>query len=745
MNRTIKEETTLFPLRGYNNNDDYQTAKTPAVKAWQKHEGINEDDYNNYIDRGHWLGLALKNTTVVDLDRVVNKDTGEIVQDGHDTGKLVTATLRAMGYSFHAIHTPNGYQFIFNHTEGITNNTKNVTSISVIADYRVKDKGYIVYPTENTDGRYFVNKSDKPLSDVPDFLKPMKPYHKNIKFLLPLPVQEGQRNDLIFRWLCEVVNFQSDNQVRAVGGIIADYLSDPMDSKDRAAIDKTIESALSRPKREIKKTYQINIQSNGLPVGNELKEALQQRRYKELEEIHKAWEAEGKNGRKPGTISTIRCAMVLKEYVNFIVFDLEENTKLSMYLADEGIYTQNTTLIQRVISWLEPRHNKVKADEVMYYLKNNSDVKEKTNSRYLIPVKNGVFNLENKQLEKFTPDYVFTSKVNTNYYDNPALPNINGWNVEEWIKEIACYDGEIVRLLWQVINDSLNGNYTRKKAIFLVGEGNNGKGTYQELLSNLIGSNNIATLKANEFDERFRLSVLQGKTAVIGDDVPPNVYIDDSSSLKSVITGDTVSVEQKNQPLYSASFKCTVIQSTNGMPKFRDKTAGVLRRFIIVPFKADFEVQAENSDIKDDFIKRPEVLEYVLNKAINLDFETFDIPKVSMQALDEFKQDNDPVYEFKSEVFDMWNIPEVPKNLVYAYYKEFCEENGYKSLSVRKFHNEFKKHLSSNWQTETQAKFTEEKLNRYIGNIKDNKYVEWNYPDSRKPYKTYKQDLLKVV
>ncbi|MDN8849082.1 nucleoside triphosphatase, partial [Staphylococcus aureus] len=70
----------------------------------------------------------------------------------------------------------------------------------------------------------------------------------------------------------------------------------------------------------------------------------------------------------------------------------EENTKLAMYQFDEGIYTQNTTIIKRVISYLEPKHNSNKADEVIYHLTNMVDIKEKTNSPYLIPVKNGVFN-----------------------------------------------------------------------------------------------------------------------------------------------------------------------------------------------------------------------------------------------------------------------------------------------------------------------------------------------------------------
>src|SRR5699024_5807850 len=383
------------------------------------------------------------------------------------------------------------------------------------------------------------------------------------------------------------------------------------------------------------------------------------------------------------------CSLILPEYVDFILFDLEENTRVAMYQPHEGTYTRNTTLIKRVISWLEPNLNNNKAEEVIYHLTNNAEVKEPTVSRHLIPVKNGVFNLQTKQLEPFSPNHVFTSKISTPYVESPIKPVIDGWDIDKWLSSIACGDKEVVNLLWQVISDSLNGNYSRKKAIFLIGDGNNGKGTFQELITNLIGMKNIATLKVNQFEERFQLGILEGKTAVIGDDVPANVYIDDSSNFNSVVTGDIVQVELKNKQPYNTAFRCSVIQSTNGMPKFRNKTNGTIRRVLIVPFNADFNGTKENFKIKDEYIKDEKVLQYVLHKAINMDFERFDEPDASKQELEIFKQDNDPVLDFKYSVFDEWNIPEVPKYLVYEFYKVFCNENGFKPLSERQFHKQF--------------------------------------------------------
>lgn len=454
----------------------------------------------------------------------------------------------------------------------------------------------------------------------------------------------------------------------------------------------------------------------------DLQNVLKARRFEELKsmaaKLKGEWEgsgAKGKTPKKPKILTPKRCAEILAEYTRFILFDIEENTRLAMYRPESGIYTQNATLIKRVISWLEPELNNSKAEDVIYHLTNTAEIKGKTESRYLIPVENGVFNLKTKRLEPFSSKYVFTTKISTRYNPHITNPVIDDWNVEDWLSSIACGDKEIIHLLWQVMNDSLNGNYTRQKAIFLVGDGNNGKGTFQELIINLIGAQNIASLKVNEFDMRFRLSALEGKTAVIGDDVPINVYIDDSSNFNSVVTGDRVQVEFKNKPIYNTVFRCTVIQSTNGMPNFRNKTSATIRRIIIVPFNADFNGSVKNFKIKDEYIKNEKVLQYILHKSIHMDFEDFDIPESSKRELEVFRQDNDPVWDFKLTVFDEWKIDKVPKSVVYEFYKKFCNDNGYKYMAAIQFHKLFKTYITDEWNPDSTGRFIYTNLIHELG------------------------------
>ncbi len=473
--------------------------------------------------------------------------------------------------------------------------------------------------------------------------------------------------------------------------------------------------------------------------GSELKEHLELKGDSVRNKMIEDWEQNGKKGLKPTVINTLTCAKILNDFCVFVMLNDQDNTPLSVYKADEGIYTNSSLYIDRLVGWLEPQHNEFKTNEVKYYLKRNARVQDKTNEPFLIPVNNGIYNKKTGELEEFTPDYVFTTKISTNFNSNVNSPVINGWEFNEWLSSIACNDEEIIKLLWQVIADSLNGNHTRGKAIFFTGSGSNGKGTFQDLIQNLIGRKNIAALKIKDFDDKHAMSELVGVTCVIGDDNAPGDYVDDSSNFKSVITGDIVRVEEKYVKAYNDSFKCTVIQSTNGLPRFKDTTGALYERLLIVPFDASFKGVTKNRNIKNKYIADKRVLEYILYHALQLDFEDFINPSKSIDALHEYKIDNDPIYEFKNEVFDDFEALKIPKAMVYAFYCDFCQKNGYKPKSNKAFHKEFKQFLSNEWDVDKARNCNHEDYHEMMG-VSENRMTilasEYGFLADKK-YKVY--------
>lgn len=385
------------------------------------------------------------------------------------------------------------------------------------------------------------------------------------------------------------------------------------------------------------------------------------------------------------------------------------NDRIAVYDPDRGYYHKDPSFAYRIIRLLEPNFNETKAKNVLFMLtattrKHQYDsfsadfpIGEFKDPRRFILVKNGIYDKKEKVLKGFTHQFVAFSTIGTEYDFFAKSPIIDGWDIDSWLLDLMSGDEELVQLLWQVISASLNGNYSYRKSIWFVGEGNDGKGTVQQLITNLVGMKNVASLKLNQFSERFALSMIEGKTVIIGDDVQAGIYVDESSNFNSVVTGEPVLVEEKNKQPYTTVFKKTVIQSTNELPKFKNKTNGTYRRFTIIPFKKSFSSKEDNWSIKDDYIYREEVLEYVLKKALEISFDRFIEPEASKLALEDFKESNDTVKLFVNEWFDKFESTRLPVRFLWWLYQEWCKEEGVTKLTKRKFENQLTKNMPNGW------------------------------------------------
>lgn len=384
------------------------------------------------------------------------------------------------------------------------------------------------------------------------------------------------------------------------------------------------------------------------------------------------------------------------------------NGRVAIYDPDEGFYHKDPKFAYKIIHLLQPTFNETKCRNVLFMLASMDreyefqgmycDFEpEYRDVRRFILVENGIYDRQKRKLLPFDYKFINFSTIETKIVPDAPLPAIGGWDVESWLLDLMSGDEDLVNLLWQVISASLNGNYSYRKSIWLVGNGNDGKGTYQQLITNLIGNSNVAPLKLNQFAERFGLAIIEGKTVIIGDDVQAGIYVDESSNFNSVVTGEPVSVEKKGENPYMAVFKKTVIQSTNGMPSFKNKSNGTYRRIIIIPFLKTFSAKDDNWSIKDDYIKRPEVLEYVLWKAINLNFDRFSEPKATEEQMKVFKKDNNTVLAFVEEWFDNFESTALPTRFLWWLYKEWCKENGYTALKKTTFEKELAGNIPAGW------------------------------------------------
>ena len=116
-----------------------------------------------------------------------------------------------------------------------------------------------------------------------------------------------------------------------------------------------------------------------------------------------------------------------------------------------------------------------------------------------------------------------------------------------------------------------------------------------------------------------------------------------------------------------------MVQCLNETPRIKDKSDSFFRRQIYIPMDKCF-TGVERKYIKNEYIHREDVLEYVMFRVLNMNYYSLSEPERCKTALDEFKMANDPIRtfwdEFRSEF--VWDV--LPNKFLYALYKSWYEK-----------------------------------------------------------------------
>lgn len=354
-----------------------------------------------------------------------------------------------------------------------------------------------------------------------------------------------------------------------------------------------------------------------------------------------------------------------------------ENSDIGIYQYDgenEGVYVTSESSLEALIREYNPTASRYEIAESVAALKVMCPKVVRNENADLVAVNNGIYDYRTKQLEPFSPDYVFTSKSPHNFVEGAPNPIIHNdedgtdWDVVSWMNSLSD-NPEVVKLLWQVLGAVVRPNVRWDKSAWLYStKGNNGKGTFCALARNLCGEAACESISLKAFGQRFMLEPLTRVSAIITDENDTGTYLDDASALKSIITGDALFIDRKFKNGITLRFKGFMIQCVNELPRFRDKTESMYRRLLVIPFEKCFKGQ-ERKYIKSDYLHRKEVLEYVLYHVLaETDYYELDEPAACKSMLAEFMEYNDATRQFLSDVLPKATWSLLPWQFVYDVY-----------------------------------------------------------------------------
>lgn len=378
----------------------------------------------------------------------------------------------------------------------------------------------------------------------------------------------------------------------------------------------------------------------------------------------------------------------------------EETAELVTYEdagLDEGLYVPADQHIRRLARQYHYTISPKDLNAVVECVRDSVPLLEESKGKNVVALANGLFDLDSKELLPFSPDVVLRSKASVAFHaDATTCPVMDdGWNVDEWIMGLANNDTEVEKLYWQIIAALFRPDHPFNKAVLLYSPtGSNGKGTFVELLRSLVGAERVATLSMSDFSEQFLPEELRSAFCVLSDENEVGDYMKRAGAFKAWVSHDWTRFNVKYGSMTSVKGRGLCVFCANELPSSKDKSESLYRRFVPIPFLKRYVGADENKAIKNDYVKRPKVLEYVANKALMMDlFDSFIEPAVCKELLGQIRVENDPVLQFAEEFLDrfVWDL--LPWGFLYGVYSAWMHKEVPNGRAVNS--REFNKRLSA--------------------------------------------------
>lgn len=232
---------------------------------------------------------------------------------------------------------------------------------------------------------------------------------------------------------------------------------------------------------------------------------------------------------------------------------------------------------------------------------------------------------------------------------------------QDCLSLIFCKNQELIEYVQMICGLAAIGKVFVEALIIAYGCGRNGKSTFWNAISRVLGlySGNISadTLTVGcRRNIKPEMAEVKGKRLLIAAEMQEGARLNDST-VKQLCSTDDVFAEKKYKDPFSFTPCHTLVLYTNHLPKVSASDDGIWRRLIVIPFDAKIE---GNADIKNygEYLYNnagESILAWIIEgskKVIELDYQ-IPVPKCVQDAIAEHRAQNDWFGHFLDEKCDI--------------------------------------------------------------------------------------------
>ena len=270
---------------------------------------------------------------------------------------------------------------------------------------------------------------------------------------------------------------------------------------------------------------------------------------------------------------------------------------------------------------------------------------------------------------------------------------------EDALNTFFCNDQELIDYVQEIVGMAAVGKVYAEHMIIAYGGGANGKSTFWNTIARVLG-NYSGKLSAEALTMNCKRNVkpemaeLKGKRLIIASELEEGTRLN-TGMVKQLCSVDPIEAEKKFKDPFHFDPSHTLVLYTNHLPKVSANDDGTWRRLIVIPFNAKI---VGNADIKNygDYLYEnagPAILAWVINgakKAFDKGFK-FERPKVVVDAVEAYREENDWLGQFLEEHCDVGAEYEEKSGELYQSYRSACLLTGEYIRSTTDFYGSLEK------------------------------------------------------
>ena len=265
---------------------------------------------------------------------------------------------------------------------------------------------------------------------------------------------------------------------------------------------------------------------------------------------------------------------------------------------------------------------------------------------------------------------------------DPSDEGMDIW--QDALETFFCGDNELIDYVQEIAGLSAIGKVCVEGLIIAYGEGRNGKSTFWNTLSRVLGtySGNMSadTLTVGcKRNVKPELAEAKGKRIIIAAELEEGMRLN-TSNVKQLCSTDEIYAEKKYKDPFSFVPSHTLVLYTNHLPKVGAIDAGTWRRLIVIPFNAKIEGSSDIKNYADYLFNKAggAILKWIMTgakRAIEKDYHIVK-PAVVEAAIQKYKDNNDLLTQFLDECCEIDSSYSAKSGDVYNAYRSYCMQVG---------------------------------------------------------------------